>query len=232
MRACADPRAARLPAPGKEVGGQAPGRDDVVQGDGQVPDDGQDREEQSGDDQDQIARQARRETLGQQLDLLIGRVGPHQARPDRVPPQDHQQRGGHQEADAVERDRDAFGVVLADVVREQPGGERQKRDHHEQQQVQAHECGVGTLEVLGDRVVPEPGRADGGEAGHIGQVRGPQVLDRAQQVPAGVAGDRDIEDQQGDGDGDTPSLKASSRPVRNPRRRGSCGGSSLFIARL
>jgi hypothetical protein len=49
-------------------------------------------------------------------------------------------------------------------------------------------------------------------------------------VLAGVAGDRDIEDQQGDGDADTLSLKASSRPVRNPRRRGSCGGSSLFIA--
>jgi hypothetical protein len=136
------------------------------------------------------------------LDLLIGRVGPHQVRPDRVAPQDHQERCGQQEADAVEGDRDAFGAVLADVVREQPGGERQERDDEEQHQVQAHECGVGALEVLGDRVVPEPGRADGGEADHIGQVRGPQIRDRAQQVLAGVGGDRDIEDQQGDGDGE------------------------------
>ena len=158
---------------------------------------------------------------------------------DRVPPQDQQHRRGQQQADAVEGGRDPFGAVLADVVREQPGGEREERDEQEQQQVQPDERGVGAIEVLGDRVVRQPGRADGGEADHVGQVRGPQVDDRAQQVLLGVGGDRDVEDQLGDGDGEhavaeglqppgtetpAPRLRrrflSAHRPDSNPRVSG------------
>ena len=143
-------------------------------------------------------------------------VRPHQARPDRVAPQDQQHRRGQQQDDAVEGHRDAFGLVLVDVFGDQPGGEREERDEQEQQQVQPHEGGVGPLEVLGDRVVREPGRADGGEAGHVGQVGGPQAADRAPQIPAGVAADPDVQDQQGDGDGEDAVAEGLQPPGPEP----------------
>ena len=165
LRLALVPNPLLVPSPGHDAGGQPPERDDVVQRDAQEPDDGDDRAEQPGHDQDQVGPQARGEALGQQLDLLVGQIRPHQARPDRVVPQHQQHRRGQQQDDAVEGHRDAFGLVLADVFGHQPGGERQERDEEEQQQVQPHERGVGALEVFGDRVVREPGRADGGEAG-------------------------------------------------------------------
>src|SRR5215472_6151875 len=138
--------------------GEAPGRDDVVDGDGQVPDDGDDRVEQPGDDQYHVAAQPGGEALGQQLDLLVARIGPDELPADRVAPEDEQERRGQDQGGAVERDRDAFDAGFAGVIGEQPGGERQKRDEQQQQQVEPHERAVGAVEVLGDRVVPEPHR--------------------------------------------------------------------------
>ena len=60
--------------PAVDQHGQVPGRDDVVQRDGQVPDDRGDGEEEPENDQDQVARQAGREALGQEVDPVPGHV--------------------------------------------------------------------------------------------------------------------------------------------------------------
>jgi hypothetical protein len=161
--------------------------------------------------------------FGQELNLLVVRIGPHELLADGVVPQDPQQRCGQEERHPVDRDRDTLGLVLADVVGQQPGGEREKGDHKQQQQVQPDEPGVGALKIFGDRGVLQPYGPDGREAGHIGQIRGPQVGDRAEEIFARVGGNHDVEDEQGDGDGEHAVAEGlqpyrAEPPAKWPRR--------------
>jgi hypothetical protein len=68
--------------------------------------------------------------------------------------------------------------VMGDETRR----ERQKRDGHEQEQVEEEKHPIDPGDRLDARVVIHPDDPDGDEARHIGEVGGPEVKERGTQV--------------------------------------------------
>jgi hypothetical protein len=60
------------------------------------------------------------------------------------------------------------------------------------------------VQEVGDGGVLEPGHPDGGEADQVGQERGPLGQKRPEEIVAASFRHRDLEYEEGDGDGEYP----------------------------
>ena len=110
----------------------------------------------------------------------------------------------HQDHDqAVDGRRHMRGRVLAQVLREHRGRPRHRGHHHQDQQVQEHQGTVDPGDVTEQLVMVDPHDADDQETHHIRGVRGPLGAQRLPQTAVFThLGDLDLQDEQGDGDGE------------------------------
>jgi hypothetical protein len=74
------------------------------------------------------------------------------------------ERGCEKQVEAIDRSGDPLRRIIADVLRQKPGWKLQKRNHHQQQQIQTDENWRGMFQEFGDHGVREPYCANYGEA--------------------------------------------------------------------
>src|SRR5262249_28261256 len=103
------------------------------------------------------------------------------------------------ERDPVEDDRGSLALAATKGPRQNRGGERKKRDGHEQQGVQEQYHPVRGTDVVEHDVVVRPYLPDEEEGHGIGEIGGPQPKKAVQQV-AVVSGRLDLQDEQSDAD--------------------------------
>src|SRR5207247_1904337 len=115
--------------------------------------------------------------------------------------------------------RGDVGRAAIQIFGQHPRGKRDEGDNQEEKSVCEKKVVVGSMGMFEEAVVVDPhdeDRAETEQEGDSGWPEGEQVMD---ELPAGVGiavrDDRDVEfeDEQGHGDAEDASLKASTRAV-------------------
>lgn len=119
----------------------------------------------------------------------------------------------------MEDDGGALSVSGAEGVRQDGCGERQERDVHQQQGVEEQHHPVGDPDVVEHDVMVGPHLPDEEEGDGVRQVGRPQRGKAMEQVP-GVLRRADLQNEQGDGDGEDriaeKTTRSGLRSVPNP----------------
>src|SRR5215472_1827859 len=132
--------------------------------------------------------------------------------PDRV-----ERQGRRVEHDAVKDDRGPLAVPAAQRPGQDGRGERKERHDHQQQRVEQQYDPVGSADVVEHDMVVGPYLPDEQECEGVGEVGRPEHGQPTQQVRV-VSGRPDLQDEQGDGDGED-GIAERDQPPRRPVHR-------------